>query len=138
MSAKSLDQERAAYAWQCVKRIEREEWKKDYKNLSKSFPALVMSNGLMQALAYLRAKEKQTYHLALGAHVCSWILRNDRERPSIDGEDFKNKFDIYMKEIYEMQSDRYRRATEEALEILKWIRQLADAAIRDKKGQDNG
>jgi CRISPR/Cas system CMR-associated protein Cmr5 small subunit len=30
-----------------------------------------------------------------------------------------------------MESSEYRRVTEEALEILKWIRQMADAAIKE-------
>ncbi len=132
MSRKSLGQERAAFAWRCVQGQSRE-----YKNLAKSLPALIMSNGLMQALAYLKAKEKQPHHLTLGAHVCSWALIGDRERPSLNGDGFKKEFDSMMDNIYKMQSDKYRHATEESLEILKWIRQLADAAISDEKEKSN-
>ena len=127
MSVKSLDQKRAAFAWMCVKGQSKS---KEYKNLAKSLPALVMSNGLMQTLAFLKTKETQEHHLVLGAHVCSWAIKGDREAPSIDANEFKHRFDSIMNNLYKMETDKYRRTTEETLEILKWIRQMADAAIK--------
>jgi len=35
-----------------------------------------------------------------------------------------------MESLHGMSSGKYRRATEETLEILKWIRQLADAEVK--------
>ncbi len=48
---KTLDQIRAEYAWKCVQGVDDK-----YKNLAKGLPALVMSNGLMQTLAFLQGK----------------------------------------------------------------------------------
>jgi CRISPR-associated protein Cmr5 len=76
MSRKSLDQERAAYAWKCVQSVKDKQ--KDYKNLAKSLPALVMSNGLIQTLAFLKAKEKQEHHLTLGAHIVAWAMTSNK------------------------------------------------------------
>jgi len=125
MSGKSLDQERAAYAWKCV-----QGQTKEYKNLAKSLPALVMSNGLMQALAFLKAKENQGHHTTLGAQIVAWTMTDKKPDPPRDGSAFKNGFPTIMESLHGMSSGKYRRATEETLEILKWIRQLADAEVK--------
>ena len=71
----SLDQQRAAYAWQCVQNLP-----KDYDKLAKGAPALIMNNGLMQALAFYQDKGKtkegvmDRYH-ALNAHLRCWLGR---------------------------------------------------------------
>lgn len=133
MSRKSLDQERAAYAWKSV-----QGQSGDYKNLAKSLPALIMSNGLMQTFAFMKAKEKKRHHIILGDHVCEWVLprvlpgswqpwRPDR---------FKEDFGTIMSALHSASSGTYRRASEESLEILRWLRQLADAAIADGAGQE--
>lgn len=53
-SRPSLDQQRAAYAWQCVQGCNSRN--DDYTNLAKAAPALIMNNGLMQALAFYQDK----------------------------------------------------------------------------------
>ena len=127
MSKKSLDQERAAYAWKCV-----QNQSKEYKNLAKSLPALVMSNGLMQTLAFLKAKERQEHHLVLGGQICSWVIEGNKNEPSEDKDYFVSNFDSFMDRLFNVKkSSDYRRYTEETLEILKWIRQMADAAIKE-------
>ncbi len=63
----SLDQQRAAYAWECVQGCNG-----DYTNLAKAAPALIMNNGLMQALAFYQSKGKP-HHLALNKHTQEWL-----------------------------------------------------------------
>lgn len=125
--SKSLDQERAAYAWKCVQNESRE-----YRNLAKSVPALIMSNGLMQTLAFLKAKEKQPHHTILGAQICAWAMTEKKPAPPDDGSAFVKDFPMLMNALLKMDAENYRRTTEESLGILRWIRQLADAAINDK------
>lgn len=125
MSGKSLDQERAEYAWKCVQRQHD-----DYKNLAKGLPALIMGNGLMQAMAFLKAKGNgKDHYMTLGAQVYAWAVEGQRQEPPGNGSGFGD-----FKKMSKMTSSNYRRATEEALEILKWIRQLADAVIGDGGG----
>jgi len=120
----SMEQKRAAYAWERVRGRNKE-----YKNLAKSLPAMVMTNGLMQTLAFLEGKRsrkednKKDPHGELLRDVLGWL----KERKHID----KDGFEGAMQSLYEKESGEYRRATEEALEILRWIRQLADAAVKD-------
>jgi len=120
MSLKSLDQERAAFAWKCAL-----DGKSDkYVNLAKSAPALIMQNGLMQTLAFLEGKGKDE-HKAIVRHIVEWL----RDRQIVDRADFG----AAMAQLHGGESDRYMRATDEALEILRWIRQFAPA-ICDGKG----
>ncbi|MBZ0156067.1 MAG: type III-B CRISPR module-associated protein Cmr5 [Alphaproteobacteria bacterium] len=122
MNTKSLDQEYAAYAWKCVQKNSTRE----YKNLAKSIPALVMSNGLMQTLAFLKAKGKQE-HNDLAAHICGWIF--GKNSSPVNGRVFCDNFQKIMEQLAALSSYEYRMKTEESLAVLRWMRQLSDAAI---------
>ena len=115
----SLDQQRAAYAWQSVQGCNS-----DYTNLAKAAPALIMNNGLMQALAYYQDKgdKGKDHHLALSKHLREWLKSR-----------FSNRFTSgdyggIMQGLF-ITSDAafYRQATEETLALLRWIRQFAAA-----------
>jgi|Deesub1362B_J571_1020462.scaffolds.fasta_scaffold00378_19 CRISPR type III-B/RAMP module-associated protein Cmr5 len=111
MSIKDLEQERARFALEKVKSVYEEHYARAYTNLVKSFPALIMSNGLMQAMYFL-AKESIEHkeYEALHEHVEEWLARQ--------GLDDWSKSD---------EPSKYRLATEETMKVLKWLRQLADA-----------
>jgi CRISPR-associated protein Cmr5 len=107
----TLEQQRAAYAWEHV-----EGCNKDYMNLAKGAPALIMNNGLMQALAFYQSKDKR-HHLALNRHILGWL----HQQSLVEETDFAQA----MGSLHQAEPDAYRRATREALELLKWIRQFA-------------
>lgn len=109
---KTLDQERSELAWAKVQGMS-----KDYKNLAKSMPALVMTNGLMQALAFLEAKG-DSQHKNLLAHLQEWLKKQQILSDT--------SFGGTMKTFHSMDSLGYQRATEETLAIFRWIRHLAD------------
>ena len=115
----TLEQERAKFAWEKV-----QGQSDDYRNLVKSLPAMIMTNGLMQTLAFLEAKGKgKDHHKNLVKHIVEWM----NERKILDqGNDFKK----VMERLYSCSSQEYQRITEEVLALLKWLRQLADAAIK--------
>lgn len=113
----TLEQQRAQFAWEHVRQCEP-AYLDRYKPLSKGAPALIMNNGLMQALAFYEYKG-ESHHKALSAHIRRWL----RERRLVDGE----SFEAVMQSLHGMDAAGFRRATEEALELLKWIRQYASA-----------
>lgn len=123
---RDIDQERAAYAWKNVLGCDDK-----YANLAKSAPALIMNNGLMQTLAFYKAKgkdKKDDHHTNLLEHVCVWLCKCGY------GSQGDSSFGSVMKALYESpESVRYRRATEEALGLLRWIRQFASALVKDKE-----
>ena len=109
----SLDQKRAAYAWECVRRNAND----DYTNLAKGAPALIMNNGLMQTLAFYESKKE--HHQKLQQDILHWLQTCGLLR--------RTEYAAAMAELYRMSTSNYRLASMEALEILKWIRQLAAA-----------
>ena len=116
--SQSLDQKRASYAWGCVQDITDE-----YVKLAKAAPSLIMSNGLMQTLAFFKSKG----HTDLLNHILGWLVKPEAACNFLTGKEFyKAMSDLASKAT----SEQYFYATREALAILKWIRHLAAA----KKG----
>ncbi|MCC7414054.1 MAG: type III-B CRISPR module-associated protein Cmr5 [Gammaproteobacteria bacterium] len=113
-----LEQKRAAYAWQNVQKCSAM-----YCRLAKGAPALIMSNGLMQSLAFFESKGGE-HHKALNSHILGWLC----EQKLVSRRSFKEA----MGELHDSTPPAdFRRATEEALELLKWIRQFAAAVSKD-------
>ena len=117
--SQTLDQERAQYAW--TKVVEVTENFQDFKRVAEGAPALVMSNGLMQALAFYKHKN----HDALLEAVLEWVRR--RVFPDAQVNPQADLFVAVMERLTRCDADEYFRATEEALAILGWIREFAKA-----------
>ncbi len=119
---RTLDQQRASFAWQsavagCDKAGD------EYRRAAKSSPALVMSSGLMPTLAYLYAKDGA--HRRLCDDLCRWLRSGHGEALGIAASDAG--FAEIMNALHGCRSEDYLRATDEILELLKWLRQYADA-----------
>lgn len=128
--SQTLDQQRAEYAWEQVSQAVQQSIITDYTREAKGAPALIMGSGLMQTLAYLRAKGKPQ-HLALLGHLCRWLGRTLGGVPITNQDRFPPEpaadFASVMAALHAAPSSLYLRATEEALALLRWIRQYADA-----------
>jgi CRISPR-associated protein Cmr5 len=120
----SLEQERAHYAWEKV----RSHADKDYANLAKAAPSLVMGNGLMQTLAFFMSKNKN-HHRNLCDDICHWLILRFRIRSEERRDSQNGWFNGTMAFLHTSEPVQYRRATEEAIELLRWIRQFASAVI---------
>ncbi|MBE0434897.1 MAG: type III-B CRISPR module-associated protein Cmr5 [Methylomicrobium sp.] len=110
----SLDQKRAAYAWKVVQGQPDE-----YGKLAKGAPALIMNNGLMQTLAFYQDKKGEHYK-ALNKHIIDWLAAYLTHQ-----ENVTVPFDKMMDALLNANSQKYRKATEETLALLRWIRQFA-------------
>jgi len=114
-----LDQKRAAFAWQRVEEAKKamDDHYSDYKNLAKGAPAMIMNNGLMQTLAFFHSKDKTTHHRLLLGDLLAWM-----------GKQFSMPTDYgaLMNGLFVADSSQYRRATEETMHLLRWLRQFAD------------
>ena len=124
----SLEQECARYAWENVRDVGADTLRA-YKNLAKSMPALVMTNGLMQTLAFLKGKkeEKRPEYGALLQHIVGW-LRNTGVVP-VKQADFASIMAWWGSP--QCRTLDYQQATEQALHVLRWIRYFADALDQD-------
>jgi CRISPR-associated protein Cmr5 len=111
----TLDQQRAADAWRCA-----QGQRKEYVNLAKGLPALIMSSGLLQVMAFLN--EKGSHCSELGDQLRAWVHKRFPEVP----EDFKE----FMKALMNADSLKFQAITVESLAWLRWLRQLAAAINR--------
>ena len=116
----TLEQQRAQDAWQRA-----EGCSKDYMNLAKGLPALIMNSGLMQVMAFLHEKssgakneQKKTPHQQLAEHLRAWL----HQRCEV-GEDFEP----FMQNVMALGPREYQALTTEAFAWLKWLRQMAAA-----------
>lgn len=117
----TTEQERAKSAWKNVDEIEAasEKGKKEYASLARGLPALIQTNGLGQALAFLRAKGKNDptkQHSVIYKHLSVWVCSRMPQEPG-----------NLLEWIITQDSGMYRRATREALAYSLWLRRFAEA-----------
>ena len=128
--AQTLDQQRASFAWDAAKRAKQTLPQfSDFKNLAKGAPALIMGNGLMPALAFYESRGK-TPATALNESINGWLAQ--RFRADTAFKPLPRTYSDVMERLLRSESSFYMQATDEALAMLKWLRQFADAL--DKEG----
>ncbi|PJF39016.1 MAG: type III-B CRISPR module-associated protein Cmr5 [Phototrophicales bacterium] len=119
----SIEQERAASAWQVIEPyIETEkEFQKKYGTLARKLPAMIQMNGLGSTLAFLKSKGKQDNkdaHNVLFNHLSAWVLKRvHATRQNKDLLDFVRNEDV----------DKYRQATAEAIQYGIWLKRYVEA-----------
>ena len=121
--SQTLDQKRAALAWGYAA-AGMQRYGKEYKGLAKGAPALIMNSGLMPTLAFYRDKSPAAQQLL------DDLIRGLSQR--LAGQDLNSGqggqlFPRFMEMLQRGDSRDYLRYTDEALELLKWIRQFVDA-----------
>lgn len=131
---RSLDQERAKQAWACVKAVIGKGYEKEYSALARSAPADILGNGLGQSLAFWRAKSKGNEKNAHGQvfnNVSAWCKQqlniSDKHESLLDWI------------VNEADTDGYRRASNEAMAFLGWLKRFAEAELKQpESGGSNG
>jgi CRISPR-associated protein Cmr5 len=119
----TLDQRRAADAWRCAQGQDKE-----YVNLAKGLPALIMNSGLLQVMAFLEEKgrtERQRHCALLGGHLRAWLHNRYHDVPETFGG--------FMTALMKSDPRTFQAVTAESLAWLRWLRQLAAAAF-DRSG----
>jgi CRISPR-associated protein Cmr5 len=132
---KTLEQQRAQRAWECVQDAtsQSQEFKKKYGSLARKVPTLVLTNGLGQTLAFLLAKAKRhepeqkrsveaKAHDLLLVHLSSWVLSQVASSTTASNGDL-------LQWVLHNDSVAYRRATMEALAFLTWLKRFAEAEL---------
>ncbi|MDX1992634.1 MAG: type III-B CRISPR module-associated protein Cmr5 [bacterium] len=119
----TLQQKRAAHAWGCIEQITKkpEDFRKKYGSQVRGLPALIQSDGLGQALAFLKAKDKnkkESYYFVAYEHIASWAQ---------DKESGLNAQGDFLEWLLKQSTTDYRRATAEVLAYLSWIKRFAEA-----------
>jgi len=124
---KTLEQQRAQRAWECVQEVtsKPQEFKKKYGSLARKVPMLVLTNGLGQTLAFLKAKGKNDSadeHTVLFHHLSRWVLDQVAPGTSSSNGDL-------LQWVLSNDSAAYRRAMTEAMAFLNWLKRFAEAEL---------
>jgi len=122
----TLDQRRAAHAWEAVKDAKSEN-DKEFKGQAKKIPTRIIAAGLGQALAFLHAKG---YSPLLLRVLGDWVLEK-RHKPESKAE--RPPEDALIQHILNGTSEELRMATGETLAYLQWLNRFADAELSTDK-----
>ncbi|MEM4747311.1 MAG: type III-B CRISPR module-associated protein Cmr5 [Archaeoglobaceae archaeon] len=125
-SMRTLEQERARYAWQCINEVRNQSFASDYRSIAVKMPSLILTNGLGQTLAFLKAKGKgnpSDEHEVFYQHISNWLKQQ-----------LKLTDDLLEWIVNYANSQQYRLATMEALALLQWLRRFAEAIL--PKGEE--
>jgi len=114
---RTLEQQRAAHAWQQIQLAMNTAKQKELKSLARSAPASIQSNGLGQTVAFWKAKGED-HHRVLYAALESWLKE-------------QLHFSASLLEWIASQASSadYRYATAEALAYLSWYKRFAEAEL---------
>ncbi len=120
------EQQRAKAAWADIQAVDRKsvDVKRKYRSLVLKLPVMILTNGLGQALAFLKSKGKDNRddpHEIVYSHLQAWLFREirwaDANQPTL------------IERIFNTTSETYRQATSEALSYLHWLRRFAEAIL---------
>jgi len=119
---RTIEQERAKYAWECVNEVKDEPFAGDYRNIAVKASSLILTNGLGQTLAFLKAKGKgdpADEHEVLFSQISNWL----KKQLGIGRDDALEWI------VNDADSHRYRLATMEVLALLQWLKRFAEATL---------
>lgn len=118
---RTLDQERAQAAWNCVKEVKEKAFQAKYLQLSRGATADIQAHGLAQTLAFWRAK-KEDQHQTLLKDITGWTTK----RLGLTEPDLLNWITAET-----TRTSDYRRATVEVLAFLTWVKRFAEAELKE-------
>lgn len=126
-----LEQMRANFAWKDVSVIDKNKninskFKKEYRSIIMKLPTLILTNGLGQTLAFLKAKGKgddRTPEEVIYKCLQEWLFS------SLDWGSFQQGEII--ERVISADNYKYRLATMEALAFLNWLKRFADGVLSE-------
>ncbi|RLG38063.1 MAG: type III-B CRISPR module-associated protein Cmr5 [Candidatus Alkanophagales archaeon] len=123
---RSLEQERAKFAWACVSEMQREdeERQREYRSYVRRLPSLILTSGLPNALAFYMAKKG--VHEIVYQHLNDWFKSG--ECPIALEKDLLEWL------VGEASTLQAFRATEEALLLLGWLKRFAESELEAGEG----
>lgn len=109
----TVEQTRAAYALTCIRAVQPSGQGASYLPTVRGLPAMVLTNGLGQTLAFLKAKNKRDLY----RHLDRWV-----------GKQLGLPGDL-LEAVTQMDVATYRLAQVEALALLGWLKRFAEAEL---------
>jgi CRISPR-associated protein Cmr5 len=135
-----LEKGRAEFAYRCVEKAieifkDNSKKQKEYKSYARKIPTMILSNGLGQTLAFVKAKsEKGNAYDLIYKQLTEYIESENTIR--ITPEDKKElieKNDL-VEWVISCDSSKYRYITQEILAFLNWLKRFAEGLIEVEEG----
>jgi len=123
-----LENGRAEFAFHCVQEVvelKGNDVGTQYRQLSRSLPYMIKTNGYGASMAFLYSKGS-TAHKDLLTHILNWLI----ERKMI--EKGKDK-DGFMKVITQSSSAQYKELARETMSFLAWLKRFAEGSLDSGK-----
>ncbi len=131
----TLDQQRAAHALTMIHKLDPNKYDGMYVSYVSALPAMIVMNGIGQALATELAKDKgnDKSHRHLFDHVTDWLTRTGRPLDAVEkAGDPRSVFNA----LAESQ-EVYIAAQIEAMAYIHWLKQFARAFLVDRAFDPN-
>ena len=121
---KSLEQKRAELAWEFVDWVKKEKTsaQKDYKSVMRKLPAMILTSGLGQTLAFHLGKES-------GKPERDVINNLAKALKDLTGYVDKDNARELLKTLSDSQHEAHVMLTNEALKYATWLKRLAEAEL---------
>jgi len=125
-----LEKGRAEFAYKCVEKAieifkDNSKKQKEYKSYTRKIPSMILSNGLGQTLAFIKAKsEKGNAYDLIYQQLTEYMKSEHTARIKMPQE----KNDL-IELVISCNSSTYRYITKEILAFLNWLKRFAEGLI---------
>ena len=124
---KSVEQERMKKAYNYVMRVKDSNIEGKYASLAKKLPAMIVQNGLVTTIAFLKAKAKEgNEHGILLSQLCEYmdekLGRTGTGRTLI----------TYLQDI---SLEEYLYISQEAIAFATWLKRIAEGELKDESSE---
>ena len=124
---RSLEQERANYAWECIQAIKGDfDLEDKYKSYVRSVSTYIQTNGLGNTLAFMyskRGKDKKNAYDQIYDNLSDWL-----KKPEYGCKLLPQNEDL-LRYVISQPSIVYRQITSECLALLNWLRRLSEGML---------
>lgn len=122
-------QQRAAFALKALEKFREIGVKKEYSQFIVGMPNMILSNGLGQSLAFLKAKSSKEERNFVFFVLKKYLLEEYKSDFTNVQDDFS-----FLEKINSVSQSKYIKMQEEVLKMLEWLKRYARAFEQaDKK-----
>ena len=122
-------QQRAAFALKALEKFREIGVKKEYSQFIVGMPNMILSNGLGQSLAFLKAKSSKEERNFVFFVLKKYLLEEYKSDFTIVQDDFS-----FLEKINSVSQSKNIKMQEEVLKMLEWLKRYARAFEQaDKK-----
>lgn len=130
MAITTKQQQRAAFALKSLDTYKTTGVPKDYAQFIVGMPNMILSNGLGQTMAFLKAKSSKKERAFVFDVLKNYLFQ---EYKSDFADIDKNNDFSFLKKLNAISQSTYIKMQEEVLKMLEWLKRYARAFEKDDK-----